>query len=329
MTPQDRQKLKDSGFSDADIAVYEQNEATPQTGVTPAVASSAGSNLPDTLPVPQATTTYPTAPVTTSETDTAGTVAEGLQMMQNNPKTTAVATELGLAALPQSIADRIPVVKQASQLAKLPFDIVSGGYEQWKAANINNLIETIRKADRFGQDTTAMREQLSRLTGGAAPQSTNPSVQNLQQGMNNMVRGTPVAPTQPMSAPVAPQPGQAAIQGAEAATQGENWMAKAVNMAKQVGPTLEQYGTRAAQAMAPVTEALAPVGRVMAPIARFAGSAPVMGAQLALTPSSTGPQVPTAGPYRGMEINPNTRRPWTAQEIQQANQMPMPQQVRR
>jgi hypothetical protein len=40
-----------------------------------------------------------------------------------------------------------------------------------------------------------------------------------------------------------------------------------------------------------------------------------MGAQLALTPSSTGPAVPSVGRLRGSEINPMTRRPWTAQEL--------------
>ena len=58
-----------------------------------------------------------------------------------------------------------------------------------------------------------------------------------------------------------------------------------------------------------------PVGRAVGTTARVVGSAPVMGAQLALSPSSTGPAVPSVGRLRGSEINPMTRRPWTAQEL--------------
>lgn len=58
-----------------------------------------------------------------------------------------------------------------------------------------------------------------------------------------------------------------------------------------------------------------PVGRAVGTGARILGSAPVLGAQLALTPTSTGPVVPSKGPLRGSELNPNTRRPWTPQEL--------------
>jgi len=39
-------------------------------------------------------------------------------------------------------------------------------------------------------------------------------------------------------------------------------------------------------------------------------------AAFALQPSSLGPPVPESGPYRGMEMNPNTGRPWTRQELE-------------
>ena len=39
-------------------------------------------------------------------------------------------------------------------------------------------------------------------------------------------------------------------------------------------------------------------------------------AAFALQPSSLGPPVPQSGPYRGMEMNPNTGRPWTRQELE-------------
>jgi hypothetical protein len=39
-------------------------------------------------------------------------------------------------------------------------------------------------------------------------------------------------------------------------------------------------------------------------------------AAFALQPSSLGPPVPESGPYRGMEMNPNTGRPWTKRELE-------------
>jgi hypothetical protein len=46
-----------------------------------------------------------------------------------------------------------------------------------------------------------------------------------------------------------------------------------------------------------------------------------VGMAAALTPGNAGQnygaQFPQSGPYRGMEINPRTGRPWTPQELQQ------------
>lgn len=40
------------------------------------------------------------------------------------------------------------------------------------------------------------------------------------------------------------------------------------------------------------------------------------GAALALYPSNLGPPVPESGPFKGMEMNPNTGRPWTSRELE-------------
>jgi hypothetical protein len=115
-------------------------------------------------------------------------------------------------------------------------------------------------------------------------------------------RGQPI---RPMAAPVAAPP--MAAPAATPPAQSNNWMAKAVQMAKQAGPIVEQYTGRAAQAMAPV--------------ARVAGAmSPYITAAQGLTYSKgLGPAVPSAGPYRGMEINPQTGRGWTPEELNAAN----------
>lgn len=53
-------------------------------------------------------------------------------------------------------------------------------------------------------------------------------------------------------------------------------------------------------------------------MAKFGGLA-----SLSLYSPELGPQTPTTGRMRGMEINPMTRRPWTPQEIKQYENNPM------
>lgn len=53
-------------------------------------------------------------------------------------------------------------------------------------------------------------------------------------------------------------------------------------------------------------------------MAKFGGLA-----SLSLYSPELGPQTPTTGRMRGMEINPTTRRPWTPQEIKQYENNPM------
>ena len=141
--------------------------------------------------------------------------------------------------------------------------------------------------------------------------SARPGAQAFSQ-MGQQLTHPPVGPVAPAAPAPMAGPAANAMQGAAQATQGENWIARAMEMAKQVGPALEQYTSRAASA-------LAPVGRAIAPVARVAGSAPVMGAQLMLTPSDLGPKVPRSGPLRGSEINPQTGRGWTDAELAQYN----------
>jgi hypothetical protein len=116
---------------------------------------------------------------------------------------------------------------------------------------------------------------------------------------------TSQVPQARMALPVAASP--MAATPATPPAQSNNWMAKAVQMAKQAGPIVEQYTGRAAQAMAPV--------------ARVAGAmSPYITAAQGLTYSKgLGPAVPSAGPYRGMEINPQTGRGWTPEELNAAN----------
>ena len=72
----------------------------------------------------------------------------------------------------------------------------------------------------------------------------------------------------------------------------------AQNFIQRMSQLAQQYGPV-------VAEKIAPVARVGIPAA------------LATYSPNLGPPVPQRGPYQGTEINPQTNRPWTAQELQQ------------
>jgi len=135
-----------------------------------------------------------------------------------------------------------------------------------------------------------------------------------EQGIQGRFEGR--LPAAPVTAPVAPTMTAPPVAQAARVVEQPGVMQRGADIAskmrqfaasKVIGPAGEALGA-AGKALAP----LAPVGRVLAgPIGT--------GAQALFHSGSTGPQVPMQGPFRGMEINPNTGRPWTPQELAQIN----------
>ena len=80
------------------------------------------------------------------------------------------------------------------------------------------------------------------------------------------------------------------------------------NQMRKVAADKVMQGVRAA---APIAENVAGAARAVAPAA--------IGLTAALMPGNAGQQYnfPQKGPFAGMEINPNTGRPWTQQELAQ------------
>lgn len=62
-------------------------------------------------------------------------------------------------------------------------------------------------------------------------------------------------------------------------------------------------------------------GRVLGQAGRALGVATGAGPTLATWTTDLGPEVPSAGPQRGNEINTNTGRPWTPAELEQYNRI--------
>ena len=232
----------------------------------------------------------PVAP--TSLMDQAGDVATnvvgGLQtageFAVENPKTAAAITELGLAALPQSVASKIPLVNQASQLAKLPFKAIPAGIE---AANAYS-------GSKNAQALAQMEHQIRQYA-----KAGQPVPQQLQQAVDAMrsrVAG-PVAPAgAPVSAPVKPP----------------------VAAPTQAAPSM---ANRVQAAAAQRISNLPAMGEMLGAAGRVAGR--ILGpASLALQTTDLGPKTPQTGRMRGSEINPLTGRPWTPEQIAQYESNP-------
>ena len=111
-----------------------------------------------------------------------------------------------------------------------------------------------------------------------------------------------------------PTPAQVNAMPAAQSAPANNWMNRAMNMAKSVGPTVERYAGQAAQAVRPVAQAAAPYVETAL---RYAPAATAV--QMMTQSKSLGPRMPEGVTT---EINPRTRRPWTAEEIAQYNAAP-------
>jgi len=107
------------------------------------------------------------------------------------------------------------------------------------------------------------------------------------------------------SAPVAPGPNPAMSPSYTAPAQ----TPKAPSMIERGSQYARQMQQIAAEKVMQGARAAAPY---VAPVARAGGAAAA-----ALMPSNVGQNysVPQSGPMRGMEINPNTGRPWTREEL--------------
>jgi hypothetical protein len=125
----------------------------------------------------------------------------------------------------------------------------------------------------------------------------------------------PVAPAgAPVSAPVAPSAAPAVNpQAAQAARANPSMIQRGMDYANQMRQIAAQ---RVQQGVASAGDAASAVAQRMAPYARAGG-----GIAAALMPGNVGQDYgssfPQSGPYKGMEINPNTGRPWTQQELAQ------------
>ena len=235
--------------------------------------------------------------ISTAPADLAVGVPTALyQFAGEHPKTTALATDIALAALPQT---NIPLLKQAQQVAKAPWKIAQG------AVDAANTFTESRNIQSLSQLEHIANQYIKR--GEAVPAD----IQRTLSAMHNKVAG-PMPATAPVTGPAVPSAPMAQV--AEAAPRVAAVAPESIPAQMQRFAAQKVLGPLAEGAQAILNHPI-----VNNPVTRFVASKPVQGAMLALHSSDLGPPVPTRGVYKGMEINPNTGRTWTPQELAAIN----------
>jgi hypothetical protein len=128
------------------------------------------------------------------------------------------------------------------------------------------------------------------------------------------LRSGPVAP--PVTQPGSPLSSIKTLTTPSQPTLNPTWDA-ALKQPVAQQPSLVERGSQYAKEMQriaaeKVMQGARAAAPYVAPVARAGGAAAA-----ALVPGNIGQNypVPQSGPYRGMEINPNTGRPWTPEEL--------------
>lgn len=122
----------------------------------------------------------------------------------------------------------------------------------------------------------------------------------------------PGTPAQTFEALRSPAPRMTPVlEAPPAAAQQPGIMQRGMDYARQMQRVAADKVMQGARAAAPYAESAAGAARAIAPAA--------IGLTAALMPGNANQNypVPQKGPYRGMEINPMTGRPWTPQELAQ------------
>jgi hypothetical protein len=194
--------------------------------------------------------------------------------------------------------------------------LATGAAGLWKASQLANKYMAGKDIDR-----TIAQQQANTAADAQALAR--------ERMAERMARANPTAatPTTATATPnmAAPAEQAAARTAAAAAPEEASFIQRGMQYAAQMRQIAAQKAMQGMQAMGPAVEAAAGrVGQMAAPVAEAAGVAgralsaanPYITAAQGLTYSKDlGPAVPNKGPFRGMEINPRTNRPWTPQEL--------------
>jgi hypothetical protein len=159
---------------------------------------------------------------------------------------------------------------------------------------------------------TATTAGLGAVAGAGALAVPYYGYQGLKKGVE-LLRGAPtaappaapVAPVAPTASPILGANGQPMVRSVPTPANNPSIIEQGINYAKQMQKIAAEKVMQGARAAGPYA-ARAGVGVTAALMPGNAGQ-------------NYGASFPQSGPYKGMEINPNTGRPWTPQELAQIN----------
>lgn len=211
-----------------------------------------------------------------------------------------------------------PLAAAANLVTQHPLETAGMGFGAYKANKMADAYLNRSQIAAEAQHAQAAAQQAQAQADLLAEQGRANRF-NVRQGMPSapaeapMPRG-PVAPQSavpqtrmpmPTNMPAGPVAPQGMAQAAQAAP--ESWMSRAVQMGDQAmqkaSPALRGAGQTAMRGLGTVADLAARYNPAL------------VGAQLATYSPTLGPRVPQSGPYRGMEINPRTGRPWSPEEL--------------
>jgi hypothetical protein len=285
MTETEVQKLRDAGISDAIILEMQSEEASKKGGASPAVQSTSelptiDPNTPSQVFQQAQAAGVPTTGGEQTWTQTAMELAPAVG--------SAVATAAPYAAGAAGLYGGGKLVSAAGKAA----EAYKTGIATQAGAQMSNA------ATHAATQEMKVLQQLAQQQGPHAEAAKQRLAQLIQsRGAAIPTGGVPAGPAVPSAvpttAPVSAAPQQPGI----------------VQRGMDVASKMRQF---AAERVIPAAKSGI---EAVAPYLRNAG----VGAAAALTPGNIGQnygaQFPQSGPMRGMEINPNTGRPWSPQEL--------------
>ena len=306
------QRLKDAGFDDKDIEDYLAKQRQAQAAGGAAAAGPAGPVSPEQSAAQPADVPFvvtPTAanPVAVPEDQSMWDKAldvgsTGLLYAAQHP---AQVLGLGTAALGLGAANSIKNGMVARAGAQQAMAAAQNATAQAQMAAAQGLQE--RAAARAAAQAAAQAAERA-AQAGAQPRIIVP------ESAGGVPRPVATAPA-PAATPTSAGFGAAGEPNPFQPPRPPGLVQQGMDMARKIQQLAFEKVMQGGRAAG---ETMLNAGRAAAPYARAAAAPVAVGLTAALMPGNAGGaqmMIPQKGPYRGMELNPMTNRPWTAEEL--------------
>lgn len=300
MTDAEIQRLKAAGISDAVIQDLAQEDEKKKGGPVAPGAPTPTSDLPEIDP------NTPSEVFQNAQSTGVATQGSGTSWTQTG-------LELGAAAAPYAVPAALTGLGLygTAKVGGWGKELLKTGQSAVEAMRERTAVDAAREA-RMSSGGAYGRTPTTPPAGGTPNAPVAPQTVPQTQPTGPYARRAPmpqptsgaVPPTQPVAPQAAPQPAPAQSAGRSILQQGVDYAQKIKQLA------MDRVIQPAAQGL-----------RAAAPYATGLPGQAAVGITSAIMPGNVGQNYPfpQVGPLKGQEINPNTGRPWTKQELAQYN----------